>query len=48
MAGVVVVSVWLQAEGPFAGEHTCYAFTGYMAGALQSGFGLPNWLDETD
>jgi monoamine oxidase len=24
----------------FAGEHTCYAFTGYMEGALQSGYRL--------
>ena len=25
----------------FAGEHTCYAFTGYMEGALQSGIAPP-------
>jgi monoamine oxidase len=28
----------------FAGEHTCYAFTGYMEGALQSGFRLARKL----
>jgi monoamine oxidase len=28
----------------FAGEHTCYAFTGYMEGALQSGYRLARKL----
>jgi monoamine oxidase len=28
----------------FAGEHTCYAFTGYMEGALQSGYRLAQKL----
>jgi monoamine oxidase len=26
----------------FAGEHTCYAFVGYMEGALQSGIRVCN------
>jgi monoamine oxidase len=32
----------------FAGEHTCYAFTGYMEGALQSGFRLARKLVQRD
>jgi len=28
----------------FVGEHTCYAFTGYMEGALQSGYRLARKL----
>ena len=28
----------------FAGEHTCYAFIGYMEGALQSGIRVANRL----
>jgi monoamine oxidase len=35
---------WLH----FAGEHTCYAFMGYMEGALQSGFRLSRRLAERD
>ena len=32
----------------FAGEHTCYAFTGYMEGALQSGFRLARKIVSRD
>jgi monoamine oxidase len=32
----------------FAGEHTCYAFTGYMEGALQSGYRLARKLAARD
>ncbi len=32
----------------FAGEHTCYAFTGYMEGALQSGYRLARKLVQRD
>ena len=32
----------------FAGEHTCYAFTGYMEGALQSGYRLARKLVSRD
>jgi monoamine oxidase len=32
----------------FAGEHTCYAFTGYMEGALQSGYRLARKLVHRD
>jgi monoamine oxidase len=32
----------------FAGEHTCYAFTGYMEGALNSGVSLARRLAERD
>jgi monoamine oxidase len=32
----------------FAGEHTCYAFTGYMEGALQSGYRLARRLVHRD
>jgi monoamine oxidase len=32
----------------FAGEHTCYAFTGYMEGALQSGYRLARNLVSRD
>jgi monoamine oxidase len=32
----------------FAGEHTCYAFTGYMEGALQSGYRLARRLVSRD
>jgi monoamine oxidase len=33
-----------QGKLHFAGEHTCYAFTGYMEGALQSGYRLARKL----
>jgi len=33
-----------QGKLHFAGEHTCYAFTGYMEGALQSGYRLARML----
>ena len=32
----------------FAGEHTCYAFTGYMEGALQSGLRVAEQLARRD
>lgn len=32
----------------FAGEHTCYAFVGYMEGALSSGVGLAKRLAKRD
>lgn len=32
----------------FAGEHTCYAFTGYMEGALQSGYRLARKIVRRD
>ncbi len=32
----------------FAGEHTCYAFVGYMEGALNSGASLARRLAERD
>jgi monoamine oxidase len=32
----------------FAGEHTCYAFTGYMEGALQSGIRVAEQLAKRD
>jgi monoamine oxidase len=32
----------------FVGEHTCYAFTGYMEGALQSGFRLARKIVSRD
>ena len=32
----------------FAGEHTCYAFTGYMEGALQSGLRVAQHLAKRD
>ena len=32
----------------FAGEHTCYAFVGYMEGALNSGVSLARRLAERD
>jgi monoamine oxidase len=32
----------------FAGEHTCYAFTGYMEGALQSGLRVAQHLARRD
>jgi monoamine oxidase len=32
----------------FAGEHTCYAFTGYMEGALQSGLRIAEQLARRD
>jgi monoamine oxidase len=32
----------------FAGEHTCYAFTGYMEGALQSGYRMARKLTLRD
>ena len=32
----------------FAGEHTCYAFFGYMEGALQSGVSLARKLARRD
>jgi monoamine oxidase len=32
----------------FAGEHTCYAFTGYMEGALNSGASLARRIAERD
>jgi monoamine oxidase len=32
----------------FAGEHTCYAFTGYMEGALQSGYRLARKIVSRD
>jgi monoamine oxidase len=32
----------------FAGEHTCYVFTGYMEGALQSGYRLARKLVHRD
>jgi monoamine oxidase len=32
----------------FAGEHTCYAFAGYMEGALNSGASLARKLAERD
>lgn len=32
----------------FAGEHTCYAFVGYMEGALSSGIGLAKRLAKRD
>jgi len=32
----------------FAGEHTCYAFTGYMEGALQSGYRLARKIVHRD
>jgi monoamine oxidase len=35
---------WLH----FAGEHTCYAFMGYMEGALSSGYRLARRLAERD
>ena len=35
---------WLH----FAGEHTCYAFMGYMEGALSSGFRLAHRLAVRD
>lgn len=35
---------WLH----FAGEHTCYAFMGYMEGALSSGFRLARRLGAQD
>jgi monoamine oxidase len=35
---------WLH----FAGEHTCYAFIGYMEGALNSGYRLARRLAARD
>jgi monoamine oxidase len=35
---------WLH----FAGEHTCFAFVGYMEGALNSGYRLARRLAERD
>ena len=35
---------WLH----FAGEHTCYAFMGYMEGALSSGFRLAQRIADRD
>jgi monoamine oxidase len=35
---------WLH----FAGEHTCYAFVGYMEGALSSGYRLARKLAVRD
>jgi len=32
----------------FAGEHTCYAFTGYMEAALQSGLRIAEYLARRD
>jgi monoamine oxidase len=32
----------------FAGEHTCYAFTGYMEGALQSGLRVAEYIARRD
>jgi len=32
----------------FAGEHTCYAFIGYMEGALNSGYRLARRLAVRD
>ena len=32
----------------FAGEHTCYAFTGYMEGALRSGLRVAEQLARRD
>ncbi len=32
----------------FVGEHTCYAFTGYMEGALRSGLHLAEQLARRD
>ena len=32
----------------FAGEHTCYAFVGYMEGALNSGASLARRLAQRD
>ena len=32
----------------FAGEHTCYAFVGYMEGALNSGVSIARRLAERD
>jgi monoamine oxidase len=32
----------------FAGEHTCYAFTGYMEGALQSGYRMARKIVHRD
>jgi len=32
----------------FAGEHTCYAFVGYMEGALHSGATVARWVAESD
>jgi monoamine oxidase len=32
----------------FAGEHACYAFVGYMEGALNSGVALAKRLAERD
>ena len=33
-----------KAKIHFVGEHTCYAFTGYVEGALQSGYRLARKL----
>ena len=32
----------------FAGEHTCYAFTGYMEGALRSGLRVAEQIARHD
>jgi monoamine oxidase len=32
----------------FAGEHTCYAFTGYMEGALRSGVDVAQRIASRD
>ena len=39
-----IFSEGFQGRLHFAGEHTCYAFTGYMEGALQSGYRLARKL----